>query len=72
VPEQQRSPGTAQGPELRPYLWAGVGLTAFWALLAYPVVVTVGWGFLVQLVLFGWAAIGFAYWLQRKKHRSTD
>ena len=65
------SPEPAQAPELRPFLWGVVGLTAFYALIAYPVVVTVGWGFLIQLVLFGWAALGFAYWLQRKKYRST-
>lgn len=72
MPMPKGPPETAQAPELRPFLWGGVGLTVFYALIAYPVVVTVGWGFLIQLVLIGWAALGFAYWLQRRKNRSTE
>lgn len=37
------------------------GLTVFWLLLAYPIVITVGWGDWASFVVLGWAAMGFVY-----------
>lgn len=55
----------------RQALWLAFGLTVFWLVLAYPVVITVGWGQWVFFVLLGWAAAGWTYSLQRKRIRAA-
>lgn len=62
----------ALGKARRQALWGAFGLTVWWCLIAYPMVVTIGWGDWAFFVVMGWVAMGWFYLMQRKRIRAAD
>lgn len=51
--------------------WMVIGLTAWWLVLMYPVVVTVGWGYWVFLIIGSWTTALVIYLVERKRIRAN-
>lgn len=56
----------------RQHAWVLVVYSAFWALLAYPVIVTVGLGQWLVFIGLGWLVVFLAYRRQLREIRSEE